>query len=207
MRAPSTQLLRILRDTINPSYQSSRLASVGASSSIRAARWHTPASGQFSTSAAFASSNKSNSTPTRSIPRSHPGKPSLQNRVKRATEEEGEENTHHTDIAQLNVLGSVPTPATAIDACFDEGFQLNNGLKILNGDGVLLVGGEVFVWRPWLSGTSHSQAEKDNRSGVYDGLINAKGQFEVPQDAWGLFSLVWPRPGNILRSFPFCMRN
>lgn len=195
MRAPSTQLLRILRNTISPSSPSSRLASVTVpGNSIKPTRWHTPTiSRQFSTSAAFASSNKSTSTPTRSIPRSHPAKPALQNRAARATEkEEGEEKTHYTDIAQLNVLGNVPTPATAIDACFDDGFQLNNGLKILNGDGVLLVGGEVFVWRPCLSGTDHNQAKKDNS------LVNAKGQFEVPQDAWGLFSLVWPRPGNIL---------
>lgn len=27
------------------------------------------------------------------------------------------------------------------------------------------------------------------------GLVNAVGQFEVPEAAWGVFSVLWPRPG------------
>jgi NADH dehydrogenase [ubiquinone] 1 alpha subcomplex assembly factor 3 len=26
-------------------------------------------------------------------------------------------------------------------------------------------------------------------------LVNEKGQFDVEDEAWGLFSLVWPKPG------------
>jgi hypothetical protein len=57
-------------------------------------------------------------------------------------------------------------------------------VKITGGDGVLLVGGEAFTWRPWLVG-------EDGKNG----MVNAKGQFEVDEQAWGVLDLVWPRPG------------
>ena len=43
----------------------------------------------------------------------------------------------------------------------------------------MLVGGEAFVWRPW-----------DRRR-----LLNAKGQWDVKAEAWGILELVWPKPG------------
>lgn len=93
-----------------------------------------------------------------------------------------------TDFGSLNVLGGVPPPATAIDACVSDGFHLNNGLKIIGGSGCLLVGGEAFWWRPWLarhrSGTSESGR-----------MINGKGQWDVAKEAWGLLDLLWPKPG------------
>jgi hypothetical protein len=85
------------------------------------------------------------------------------------------------------VLGNIPTPATAVDACLDDGFHLDNGVKITNGDGVLLVAGESFAWRPW---QLLKNTENPKRS-----MVNEKGQFELPEEAWGLLSLVWPRPG------------
>jgi NADH dehydrogenase [ubiquinone] 1 alpha subcomplex assembly factor 3 len=83
----------------------------------------------------------------------------------------------------LDVLGGTPIPSTAIDACLWDGFHLNNGVKIRNGAGVLLVAGEAFGWRPWDAGKAGSL-----------NLINAKGQWEVPDEAWGVLGLVWPKP-------------
>jgi len=79
-------------------------------------------------------------------------------------------------------------PSTAIDACLWDGFHLNNGLKITSGAGVLLVGGEAFGWRPWDAGTG-----KGKNGGKR--LLNAKGQWEVEDEAWGLLEVVWPKPG------------
>lgn len=63
-----------------------------------------------------------------------------------------------------------------------DGFGLNSGITIAGGDGALLVNGEAFAWRPWeVSGKMK--------------LVNEKGQFEVPAEAFGLFDVLWPRPG------------
>ncbi|KAI2615504.1 hypothetical protein GGR54DRAFT_292605 [Hypoxylon sp. NC1633] len=86
-----------------------------------------------------------------------------------------------TDFEKLDVLGNTPVPSTSVDACLSDGFQLNSGKKIFDGSGVLLVGGEAFSWRPWLS-----RGEKR--------LLNKKGQWEVPNDTFGLLGLIWPRP-------------
>ncbi|CRG90208.1 hypothetical protein PISL3812_07251 [Talaromyces islandicus] len=97
------------------------------------------------------------------------------------------EETTQTDFAALDVLGNLPGPATAVDACLDDGFHLDNGVKITDGDGVLLVGGEAFAWRPWHSMTGDVDAARRQ-------MVNEKGQFEVPEEVWGLLSVVWPRP-------------
>ena len=65
-----------------------------------------------------------------------------------------------------------------------DGFALNNGARIYDGSGVLLVGGEAFRWRPWEDG--------GKRGGR---LVNKKGQWDVPNDVFGLLGLLWPRPG------------
>ena len=114
------------------------------------------------------------------IPRSHSHKPSGQ----RERDPEGSEHKQ-ADLNALNVLGDIPAPTTAVDATLDDGFHLDNGVKIRNGDGALLVGGEAFAWRPWLKRPSGSKAE----------MINKKGQFELDEEVWGLLGLVWPRPG------------
>lgn len=114
------------------------------------------------------------------IPRSHTPKPTSHDRGPPSKEDT------QTDFAALNVLGNIPAPTTAIDACLDSGFHLNSGVKVTGGDGVLLVGGEAFAWRPW----------KVNEGKRAD-MVNKKGQFEVDEQAWGLLGLVWPRPGEL----------
>ncbi|KAI1777768.1 hypothetical protein F4818DRAFT_407888 [Hypoxylon cercidicola] len=86
-----------------------------------------------------------------------------------------------TDFGAMDVLGNTPVPSTSIDVCMSDGFHLNSGARVLDGAGVLLVGGEAFSWRPWLA-----RGEKR--------LLNAKGQWEVSNDTLGLLGLLWPRP-------------
>ncbi|KAH0538988.1 hypothetical protein FGG08_004437 [Glutinoglossum americanum] len=93
-----------------------------------------------------------------------------------------------TDFASLDVLGKTPVPTTAIEACHADGFLLNSGLRVSSG-GVLLVGGEVFAWRPWEAVGGKKEKWKVKK------LLNSKGQWDVPLEAWGLLDIVWPKPG------------
>ncbi|EAU29775.1 predicted protein [Aspergillus terreus NIH2624] len=170
MHPPSPQLLRALRTSIASS---------------------TPSGGLFcapitrATSPISRLSTRHNSTyarPARMIPRSHTPKPTSSDRGPQSSE------TTQTDFAALDVLGSVPMPTTSVDATLDTGFHLNNGLKVSGGDGVLLVGGEAFAWRPW----------KAMADGTRGAMVNSKGQFEVDPKAWGLLDVVWPRPDLLL---------
>ena len=92
-----------------------------------------------------------------------------------------------TDFSRMDILGSVPVPATSVDICMWDGFALNSGTKILDGSGALLVAGEAFAWRPW---------------GARKRLLNARGQWDVDPAALGILSLVWPRPGAFLPLSP-----
>ncbi|EYE98045.1 Mth938-like domain-containing protein [Aspergillus ruber CBS 135680] len=171
MHSPSPQLLRTLRAFITPITSTTTTAL----RSSRIAPQCTATSTIFNSS-----SHRYNSTqpprPTRMIPRSHASKPTSHDRGPAV-----QENTN-TDLNALNVLGNIPAPTTAVEATLDDGFHLDNGLKVRNGDGVMLVGGEAFAWRPWA--TRGSKAE----------MVNKKGQFEVDEEVWGVLGLVWPRP-------------
>ncbi|XWW98080.1 hypothetical protein V2A60_006076 [Cordyceps javanica] len=86
-----------------------------------------------------------------------------------------------TSFQDLDVLGSTPVPSTSVDVCMYDGFGLNSGITITDGDGALLVDGEAFTWRPWeITGQMR--------------LLNDKGQFDVPAEAFGVFDMLWPRP-------------
>ena len=174
MHSPSLQLLRALRTSI-------RNECALGSGQLRPLR-HSLVSGP--SPYRNYSSGKTNITPhrpSRVEPRLQPAKPQTHDRGPRS-----EEKTQ-TDFAEMNVFSNIPTPATAVDACLDDGFHLDNGVKVTNGDGVLLVAGEAFAWRPW---QSFKNTENPKRS-----MVNGKGQFELPEEAWGLLSLIWPRPG------------
>jgi len=67
---------------------------------------------------------------------------------------------------------------------------LDNGVKVTGGDGVLLVAGEAFSWRPWEAGRKEGEGK-----GLR--LVNEKGQWDVGDEAWGLLGLVWPKPGRL----------
>lgn len=88
----------------------------------------------------------------------------------------------------LDVLGNTPVPSTSVDICMYDGFTLNSGVTITDGDGALLVDGEAFSWRPWeIKGEMRVQ--------------NDKGQFDVPTEAFGVFDMLWPRPGKNANPF------
>jgi hypothetical protein len=105
-----------------------------------------------------------------------------------------------TDLGQLDVLGSIPVPTTAVDVSHADGFSLNSGVEIRGGAGALLVGGEAFAWRPWLVGGGGGAgtavgAGKGTRKEGGGRLLNDKGQWEVGEEAWAVLAAVWPRPG------------
>lgn len=80
----------------------------------------------------------------------------------------------------MDMLGQTPAPSTSVDICSSDGFKLNSGVSIYDGNGVMLVDGEAFAWRPW---------------GPDMKLVNAKGQWEVSEEAFAVLDLLWPRPG------------
>ncbi|KAK4662173.1 uncharacterized protein QC763_0110650 [Podospora pseudopauciseta] len=90
-----------------------------------------------------------------------------------------------TDFSSLDVLGNTPVPSTSIDVCHHDGFSLNSGVQITNGSGALLIGGEAFEWKPWLT--------KDEK-GTRKKMINSKWQWEIDPESLGVLSVVWPRP-------------
>lgn len=106
-----------------------------------------------------------------------------------------------TDFNTMDILYNTPAPTTGIDATQPDGFALNSGLKVV-GSGVLLVGGEAFRWSPWITdgrkeGTIGAGAKGDDDKGVRSmggKLLNNKGQWDVDAAAWGILSVVWPKP-------------
>lgn len=88
-----------------------------------------------------------------------------------------------TDFSRMDMLGAAPAPSTSVDICSSDGFKLDSGVSVYHGRGVLLVGGEAFEWQPW---------GRDMR------LLNERGQWEVPEEAFGLLDLLWPRPGMLV---------
>ncbi|KAJ9260124.1 DUF498 domain protein [Paecilomyces variotii] len=181
MQPPSPQLLRALRASISTGAAAtcSRTASHAALRTSIASPVN-PAYRSLGASIPRRYNSNTARRPSRIVPRAQPAKPQNRDRGPPSNEET------QTDFGALNVFGNIPAPSTAIDACLDDGFHLDNGVKITGGDGVLLVGGEAFSWRPW-----EGYDKGDDKKGL---MLNAKGQFEVPEEAWGLLSLVWPRP-------------
>ncbi|KAL9055040.1 MAG: hypothetical protein Q9162_003805 [Coniocarpon cinnabarinum] len=114
-----------------------------------------------------------------------------------------------TDFNALNVLGATNAPTTSIDECTDSSFLLDSGLKITDGDGVMLVGSEAFVWRPWMAAADDSSAtssfqekpsqitrgiDLDHSGNGTGGLVATPGVFKIPASAFGILALVWPKP-------------
>ncbi|KAL2013053.1 hypothetical protein VTN00DRAFT_578 [Thermoascus crustaceus] len=196
MRPPSPQLLRALRTSISTTATTSQattttsyLSRSASSPSSRALRTTTSPFLPFQYRLSSSSTGNHAHRPSRIIPRAHPRRPATHDRGPRSPEET------QTDFAALNVLGDIPAPASAIDACLDDGFHLSNGTKVTGGDGVLLVGGEAFAWRPWEGFDLNKKGSGGKGDGDVKGMmVNAKGQWEVEEQVWGLLGLVWPRP-------------
>jgi hypothetical protein len=73
-----------------------------------------------------------------------------------------------------------------------DGFALNSNIKVSR-SGVLLVGGEAFLWRPWLKEGARGDANHPS-IGKISKLLNERGQLEVSSSVWGVLELVWPKP-------------
>jgi len=131
------------------------------------------------------------------------------------------DETTQTDFGAMDIYANTPAPTSGIDACTEDGFALNSGMRV-SGSGVLIIGGEAFKWRPWILnaqkgeatsvGSSRSAPLTKGKSGaskmrrvenVFGSgrLVNQKGQWEVDKVAWGLLELVWPKPGMHVRPF------
>ncbi|EFW17141.1 hypothetical protein D8B26_003899 [Coccidioides posadasii str. Silveira] len=205
MHSPSTQLLRILRASITSSERA-----IAQQPHLRRCPVSRPANPPFivpisqqhraiSSSVALNGPESSNHggngrqpplQPPRRAPPPQPRrrtelttadlKPKTRYRGPPPPEDSDTNTSMRTDLGALDVFANVAAPSTAIDACLEDGFHLNNGVKITDGSGCLLVDGEVFAWKPWEAGKG--------------AMVNEKGQWEVAEEAWGVLSLVWPKP-------------
>ncbi|KAJ5748549.1 uncharacterized protein N7511_010245 [Penicillium nucicola] len=177
MHPPSPQLLRALRTSLTTPARLSQFPTTSRCALPRLSH-QTPSSRR---------NNSSNIRPSRMVSRAHAHKPASRDRGPESNEDTV------TDFAALNVLGNIPVPTTAIDATLDSGFHLNSGVKVTGGDGLLLVGGEAFAWRPWkaVEGAQDDRAAKNS-------MINAKGQFELDESVWGILDVVWPKPDMLI---------
>ena len=96
----------------------------------------------------------------------------------------------------IMATSNAPQPATSIDACTSDGFHLNNGVKTSGRKGVLLVGGECFLWDPWMAvGSTKSFT---TTSGQRGDLLDARGTLHLPELAWSLLALLHPKPDLLL---------
>ncbi|KAI9830298.1 MAG: hypothetical protein M1826_004909 [Phylliscum demangeonii] len=91
------------------------------------------------------------------------------------------------------MLSSVAGPTTAVEACEPDGFRFENGLRITGGRGCMLVNGEAWEWCPWLLATTEA-AGTQQKGGARPGLLNALGQWQCDERAWGALGMLWPRP-------------
>ena len=108
-----------------------------------------------------------------------------------------------TDFSAMDIYASagVEEPATSIDACARDGFALNNGVQTTGGRGVLLVGGEGFVWSPWAHTTTSTDvgsAKTGNASPPVQDLwlpfLTPKSVLSFAPQSLGLLALLYPKP-------------
>ena len=55
------------------------------------------------------------------------------------------DETTQTDFGAMDIYANTPAPTSGIDACTEDGFALNSGMRV-SGSGVLIIGGEAFKW-------------------------------------------------------------
>lgn len=189
MKAPSTELLRALRSSIN--------------------RW-TPITPVFkhlprcSTCAANRLRNHQNrclttSSSFRNAARApNPYAPTHRDRGPKSTEDT------QTDFGAMDVLGNITAPATSVDACTTDGFHLDNGVKTDGGSGILLMGGEAFTWEPWRMLPPPPSSGDDAAGGgqgprlaearLSDLLDVRRGTLSLPRESLGLLEMLHPKP-------------
>lgn len=109
-----------------------------------------------------------------------------------------------TDFGAMDVLGNITAPATSVDACTTDGFHLDNGVKTDGGSGILLMGGEAFIWEPWRTLPPPSSSGDDAAGGgqgprlaeakLSDLLDIRRGTLSLPKESLGLLEMLHPKP-------------
>ncbi|KIX04469.1 uncharacterized protein Z518_05337 [Rhinocladiella mackenziei CBS 650.93] len=196
MRAPSTDLLRVLRLTVDrPTERPVPLCT--AARRLAASRTLT-----FSSRSLTTSSKPNVSSPSASPTRSRPSNPRAPTTYDRGPASQEETQTDFSKMDILSNAGAV-TPATAIDACYPDGFQLNNGIHTSRGVGVLLLDGETFLWTPWTSSSSTTKTKagdaNTNIGGTeglpgFKSLLDARSSLTIPPSSLGILAMVYPKP-------------
>jgi NADH dehydrogenase [ubiquinone] 1 alpha subcomplex assembly factor 3 len=110
----------------------------------------------------------------------------------------------------MDIFASSQTaePAQSIDACTAEGaFHLSNGTRTPERTGVMLLGGEAFLWRPWNSvpesegegkGEGRDGRGKENEARRGEALLDKRGMLVLPPTTLGLLASMYPRPDLLL---------
>ncbi|KAF3932829.1 hypothetical protein ABW19_dt0208865 [Dactylella cylindrospora] len=102
-------------------------------------------------------------------------------------------NDPHEIFTDMDVLSGVPPPASAIDAVYEDGFLLNNGMRFRGKEGIIIVHNEAFNWITKEAARVHN------------------GVLELDEDLWGILDVVAPKPellvlGTGARSLPISPR-
>lgn len=193
MKAPTPQLLRALRSSINtPSRSiatSSRSIHTIPPSHIQQSLRRTLLPTTSTTTPAY----RPISTTPHTLSKS-PSQVRTRNKYAPTHTDRGprsEEDTQ-TDFGALDVFdtSNTPIPATSIDACTTDGFHLNNGVKTAGNSGLLLVGGEAFTWAPWRG------FNEEKTLGEF--LDVRRGTLNLPVEGLGVLELVHPKPDLVI---------
>lgn len=71
---------------------------------------------------------------------------------------------------------------------------MNNGVQTRGGKGVLLLGGEAFVWTPWNNSAASTGAAEGGEGGFARFLDARRSTLDLPSATLGLLALVYPKP-------------
>jgi NADH dehydrogenase [ubiquinone] 1 alpha subcomplex assembly factor 3 len=92
-------------------------------------------------------------------------------------------------------------PAQSIDACTAEGaFHLSNGTRTPERTGVMLLGGEAFLWKPWnsLSAAGGNASSRQGAGGEVAAFLDKRGMLVLPPKTLRLLATMYPRPDLLL---------
>ncbi|KPI37577.1 uncharacterized protein AB675_3904 [Cyphellophora attinorum] len=161
---PSMQALRVLQRLAFPPSSVSRPALSchphnGSRKATHTARhFHATPTAHSSSSRPLPTPTPSPSRPPINRCQRNPYAPSLT----RSRGPASTESTALSDFSSLDIFSSssTPPPAISVDATLHDGFHLSNGLKTggltakervgkEESPGLMLLGGEAFLWRPW----------------------------------------------------------
>lgn len=86
-------------------------------------------------------------------------------------------------LTSSNVYSDIPTPGSAIETIYENGFLFSNGVGFRDGSGAMLVHNEAFKWQPTQRGSD------------VEAKAISSGTLELGKDVWGMLDVVHPKPG------------